>query len=146
MPAARLIKYKRTERFNKAMEMRLRWRDVDMAERCGDMEFSVYRREGGALVERVANFKYLGRPLDQMDYNWPSVRWNVRRVRRGRRRLGKLTRREGVDPKVEMMVYRVVTYAVLLFGSETWVLFRAMERTVKGTHINFLRQITEKWV
>ena len=47
-------------------------------------------------------------------------------------------------PKVVEMLYRSVTQAVLLFGSATWVLSAAMERTVEGTHIGFLRKITGK--
>ena len=42
-------------------------------ERCGGMEFILYGREGDALAEGVANFKYLGRPLDQMENYWPAV-------------------------------------------------------------------------
>ena len=42
------------------------------------------------------------------------------------------------------MFYRSVTQAVLLFGYETWVLLAAMERTVGGTHIRFMRQIMGK--
>ena len=30
---------------------------MEMAERCGEMEFSLYGREGGVLVEGVENFK-----------------------------------------------------------------------------------------
>ena len=44
-----------------------------MAERCRDMEFILYRREGDMLVEGVANFKYLGIPLYQTDNDWPEV-------------------------------------------------------------------------
>ena len=39
------------------------------------------------------------------------------------------------------MLYRAVIQAVLLFGSETWILLEAMERKVEGTHTCFLRQI-----
>ena len=34
------------------------------------MEFRLYHREGGALVKGVAQFKYLGQPLDQTDNDW----------------------------------------------------------------------------
>ena len=40
------------------------------------------------------------------------------------------------------MFYRGVAQAVLLFGSETWVLLVAMERKVEGTHTGFLIHIT----
>ena len=38
-----------------------------MSERCRDMEFILYGGEGGALVEVVANFKYMVHPLDKTD-------------------------------------------------------------------------------
>ena len=34
------------------------------------MEFSLYGRERDTLVETVANFKYLGQPLDQSYDDW----------------------------------------------------------------------------
>ena len=124
--------------------MRLIWRYLKMAERCRDMEFILYRREGDALVEGVANFKYMGRKLDQTDYDWPVVRRNVKRAQRVWGMLGKLLRREGADPKVAEMFYRAVTHPVLLFGSETWLISAVMERTVEGNNTKFLRQITGK--
>ena len=39
------------------------------------------------------------------------------------------------------MLYREVVQAVLLFGSESWVLLTSMERMVEGTQTGFLRQI-----
>ena len=47
--------------------------DMDITERCGEMEFSLYGRQGGTLVEGVEIFKYPGRTLDQMDDDWPAV-------------------------------------------------------------------------
>ena len=43
------------------------------------------------------------------------------------------------------MFYREVLQAVLLSGSEYWVLSSAMEKTVEGAHTGFLRQITGTW-
>ena len=51
----------------KATYMWLRWRDMEMAKRCGETEFSLYGKDGVAMVEGVENFNYLGRPLDQID-------------------------------------------------------------------------------
>ena len=53
-----------------------------ISERCGEMDFSLCRRNGDALVDVVANFKYLGRALDQTDGNWPAVRRNYKQVQR----------------------------------------------------------------
>ena len=42
------------------------------------------------------------------------------------------------------ILYRKVTQVVLLFGSDTWLLLEAMDRTVEGTHTRFMRHITGK--
>ena len=60
-------------------------------------------------MEGITNFKYLVRPLDQMDYDWLALRWNFNRSQRVWGRLGKAIIREEADSKVEDMVYRVVT-------------------------------------
>ena len=50
--------------------MQLRCRYMEMTQRSGEMDFSVYGREEDELVEGVINFKYLGRPLKQYDNNF----------------------------------------------------------------------------
>ena len=108
------------------------------------MEFSLYKEEGEDMVEGVENFKYLWRTLDQTDDDWPAVWLRIMRARLVWGRLGTLLRREVADPKVPSMFYRAVIQAVLLFGSETWILLEAMERKVEGTHTGFLRKIMWK--
>ena len=41
------------------------------------MEFSLYGKYGGNLMERVATFKYLGIPVDQTYDDWPVFHWNI---------------------------------------------------------------------
>ena len=57
--------------------MWLKCKDVEMAERGGELEFRLYGRQEGALVEVVANFQYLGRSLNHTYSDWPSVQQNV---------------------------------------------------------------------
>ena len=45
-----LWRHRRTTICNRATEMRLQWRDVEMEDRSEVMEFSLYGREGGYLV------------------------------------------------------------------------------------------------
>ena len=33
------------------------------------------------MVENMPTFRYLGRPLDQTDDDWPAVRWNIMHAR-----------------------------------------------------------------
>ena len=42
--------------------------------------------------------------------------------------------------------YRLVTQALLLFGSKNWVLLVVMDRMVEGTHTGFMRKIKGKRV
>ena len=104
------------------------------------------REVGGTLVYGVPNFQYMVLTLDQTDNDWTEVQWNAKRAHRFWGIFGKILRREGVEPKVEAMLYRAVTQAVLLFGLENCVLLSEMKRTVEGTHTGFLRKITGKRV
>ena len=54
------------------------------------MEFSLDWEEGDEMVEGVATFEYLGRPLDQTDDDCPAVQWNIMRARSVWGRLGTL--------------------------------------------------------
>ena len=42
------------------------------------------------------------------------------------------------------MFYREVVQAILMYGSEMWVISVEMERKVEGTHTGFLIQVTGK--
>ena len=59
-------------------------------------------------------------------------------------RLGTLIRREGAYPRVAAMFYREVAQAILLYGSEMWVLLAKMDKKVEGEHMGFLRNIVVK--
>ena len=56
MQAARLFKYWQSEKFHKYRERRLRRRDVEMTERCGEMDFNLDGEEGDERVENVPTF------------------------------------------------------------------------------------------
>ena len=99
---------------------------MEMAARCVEMEFSL---EGGDEEERVDNvttLQYMGRPLDQMDDNFPAVRRNIMRTRSVLGRLGTLLRREGSESRVAAMFYRALVQGILLYGLNMWVLLEAM--------------------
>ena len=81
MPAARIFKHRNNNKCNKATERRLRQRDVEMAARCGEMEFILEGGEVDERVEGVATFRYLGRLLYQTDDDWPAVWRNIIRAR-----------------------------------------------------------------
>ena len=47
-------------------------------------------------------------------------------------------RREGAEPQVSPMFYRVVVQKVLLFGAETWVFSEAMYSNMEVVHVGLL--------
>ena len=96
------------------------------------------------MVEGLSQFKYLGRPLDQMDYNWSAVNWNTKQAHMVWGRLVNILQREGAHTKLVAMFYWVVVQALLLFGSESWFLSSAMEKMAKGAHTGFLYHIAGK--
>ena len=79
-------------------------------------------------MEAVLEFRCLGRHLTATYDHWPVVVGNNKKERRSWGRLARVLGREGADPKVSRTFYITMTQAVLLFGSETWVLMARMEK------------------
>ena len=52
-----------------------------------------------------------------------------------------MLRQEGADPIISEKFYCAVVQAVLLFGSETWVLTAAILQKLEGVKSSFLRQV-----
>ena len=67
-------------------------------------------------------FWYLGQMLSSTDNDWKEVELNLQRERGKWGRLKKILVREGADKRTAGRFYVAVVQAVLLFGSETWVL------------------------
>ena len=116
-------------------------RDLAIVSRCVMASFSLMTEDKVEYIEGLGLFKYLGRPLERPDNDWPAVRRNIRKAHQFWCRLGKIIRREGTDQLVLALFYRSVVQAVLLFGVENWVLLTAMEKTLERFHVGFLRQV-----
>ena len=76
----------------------------------------------GRMLETVTSFKYLGQVLTVGGDNWPVVVRNLKKARRSWARLTRILGQEGAKPRVSGMFFKAVVKAMLLFGSETWVL------------------------
>ena len=88
----------------------------------------------GEPMEAVLEFRYLRRILTATDDDWPAVAGNLKKARQSWGRLARVLGRESADPKVSRTFYIAVTQAVLLFGSETWVLTSRMEKALDNFH------------
>ena len=96
----------------------------------------------GEPMEAVSEFKYVGRILTSTDNDWPAVAWNLKKARQSWGRMARVLSREGADPKVSRNFYITVTQAVLLFGSETWVMTARMEKALDSFQSRVARKLT----
>ena len=86
----------------------------------------------GVPLFQVYSFKYLGRVLAAEDDDCPAVVGNLRRARQKWARITRVLRKEGANARTLGQIYLVVVQAVLIYGSETWVLTPSMKRVFGG--------------
>jgi hypothetical protein len=96
----------------------------------------------GVPIKNVSEFKYLGRVVEKNDDDRPAVNRNLQKARVAWGRLCRILSKEGANPKAMASVYKAVVQAVLLFGSETWVLTLGMEKKLQSFHHRCARYIT----
>ena len=84
----------------------------------------------GGQLETVTAFKYLGRVMTTRDDNWPAVAGNLRKSWKSCTRMTRILGQEGADPRISGLFFKAVIQAVLLFGSDTWVLNPRTERSL----------------
>jgi hypothetical protein len=96
----------------------------------------------GLPIKTVPEFKYLGRMLSNDDSDWPAVKRAVQRAQVTWGRLGRILSSDKASPKAMASIYRAVVQAVLLYGSESWVLTNAMLQTLQSFHHRCARFIT----
>jgi hypothetical protein len=96
----------------------------------------------GNPIKNVPEFKYLGRMVEKGDDDWPAVNRNLKRARMAWGRLSRILSKEGTCSKSMASVYKAVVQAVLLYGSESWVLSLAMEKKLETFHRSCARFIT----
>jgi len=103
----------------------------------------------GNEIERVTQFRYLGRILEENNADTHASSPQLARARMKWNRIGRVLRSEGMKPRAMGYFYKAIVQAILLYGSETWVVldahlwqFRSFHsrvgRHLTGRHIRFL--------
>ena len=88
--------------------------------------FSAY----GLPLEMLNSFRYLGWVISAADKNWPVAVMKLSRERAVWRRMARILSREGASPRLPGFFFKAVVQAVLLFGSETWVVTPCMGKAL----------------
>jgi exonuclease III len=97
----------------------------------------------GNPIERVSEFKYLGRMITETDDDWCAVNRNLKRAQATWARVRKLLAQEKKkSPKAAASIYKAVVQAILLYGSETWAVTTQMEHKLEVFHRRCARSIT----
>ena len=96
------------------------------------------------MLEKVEVFKYLGRLLAQDDDDVQAVRLQIRKARGVWARVSQVLRAENTTPRVAAKFYKAVVQSVLLYGSETWNLSRAVLAQLEGFHVRAAYKMARK--
>jgi hypothetical protein len=110
---------------------------------------------GGQEINRVSQFRYLGRILEEDDNDVYAASRQLSRAKAKWGRLGNVLRSEGATSRTMGYFYKAIIQSVLLYGSESWTLtdhhlqkFRSFHarvaRCLTGRHIRCLEDGT--WV
>ena len=84
----------------------------------------------GESIYNVLAFRYLGRVLTAGGDDWLALVGNLGKAQKSWGRLSRVLCREGADPKVLGNFYTAVAQALILLGSETWVLTQRIEKSL----------------
>ena len=81
-------------------------------------KFEIY----GNNINRVREFKYLGRILDEKDDDSVAASRQLQRAKNKWNRIANVLKTQGVGSKIMGYFYKAIVQAVLLYGSESWML------------------------
>jgi hypothetical protein len=89
----------------------------------------------GDALEKVEVFKYLGRMMAQDNNDAQAMQHQLRKARGTWACVGQMLRSKNATPQVAAKFYKAVVQAVLLYGSKTWNLTKAVLARLEGFHV-----------
>jgi len=100
----------------------------------------------GDEIERVTQFRYLGRILEENDDDAHASSRQLASARTKWNRIGQMLRSEGMKPRAMGYFYKAVVQAILLYGLETWVVSDAHLRQFRSFHSRVGRHLTGRHI
>jgi hypothetical protein len=98
----------------------------------------------GNVLEQVEVFKYLGHLISQDDDNIQAIRAQIRKARSSWARIGQVLWSKNVSPFVAARFYQAIIQAILLYGSESWVISWTAMARLEGFHIRAAYRMAKK--
>ena len=120
--------YRRTAQYKREEERNRRRLSAEEEREGTSRYFSAY----GRSMEIVTSLQYLGEVILSADNEWPAVVRNLSRARAACKRMTIILSRDGAEPRVSILFFKAMVQAVMLFGSETWVVTPCTGRYLGG--------------
>ena len=99
---------------------------------------------GNQEIDQVQQFCYLGRPLAADDQDDIAISHNLAKARNTWGRLRPILAANGATPKIMARFYLAIVQAILLYGSETWVLSKRDLGRLEAFHKRCARNIAHR--
>ena len=96
----------------------------------------------GVVIERVKNFRYLGRIMTENDCDSMCINDQLGRARRRWNCIAKILKKEGANAKCMGKFYLIIVQAVLLYGADSWAVKNEDLRKLKSFHSRAIRYMT----
>ena len=100
----------------------------------------------GGAIERVREFRYLGRVLAEDDCDTPCIQVQLQRARRRWRDVARVLKREGANARAMATFYIAIVQAVLLYGADSWTITDRDRGALERFHKRAVRHITGKHI
>jgi exonuclease III len=101
---------------------------------------------GDSELEAVDSFRYLGRPLVADSSDWLAVTYNIKKARCRWAQVSRVLTKQQINPRIAGFFYKAVVQSVLLYGSETWSLYRQSINALEGFHNQVARKISRQTI
>ena len=93
----------------------------------------------GIELEKVREFKYLGRYLSYDNNDSYCIDYNIKKARQQWNCIARLLKREGASASIMAKFYITIVQAVLLFGADSWTVTRRNLNKLQSFHRRALR-------
>ena len=124
---------------------RMRREHEEKQDRQAEAERVVFQVKG-VKIERVDSFKYLGRILQSNDKDSICIEDRIKKAIKQWNCVAKILKQEGSNAKCMAKFYLAIVQAVLLYGSESWVITERDWRKLRGFHQRAIRYMTGKHI
>jgi hypothetical protein len=100
----------------------------------------------GITINRVDEFKYLGRVIEENDDDDHAALRQLSQAREKWGRMNRVLASQGASPRTRGYFYKAIIQAVLLYGSESWTLSNRTLQLFRSFHARVARHLTGRHI